>query len=109
MRIGVLSDLYIDKLGSPPIPEVLPDVLVLAGNIGCGTKGIEWAAKTYACPIIYVLGNYSYMTTTSMLSTRAPSAGIEPAPAANQTIFIRGVHFISTTPAWTTSHCPAMQ
>ena len=60
MRIGILSDLYIDKLGTPPAPKEMPDVLVLAGNIGGGTDGMAWAAATYHCPIIYVLGNYSY-------------------------------------------------
>ena len=103
MRIGVLSDLYIDKLGSPPIPEILPDVLVLAGNIGCGVKGIEWAAKTYSCPIVYVLGNYSYSghnldTFEAELRHRAWGSNLHL--LQNQAIFVRGVRFIGTT-LWT--------
>jgi hypothetical protein len=103
VRIGVLSDLYIDKLGSPPIPEILPDILVLAGNIGCGSKGIEWAAKTYACPIVYVLGNYAYRGHNLEAfdeELRHTAWGSNLHLLQNQTIFVRGVRFIGTT-LWT--------
>lgn len=103
VRIGVLSDLYIDKLGSPPIPEVLPDVLVLAGNIGCGVKGIEWAARTYACPIVYVLGNYSYRGHSLDDfgdELRDSTWGSNLHLLQNDTLFFRGVRFIGTT-LWT--------
>jgi hypothetical protein len=103
MKIGVLSDLYIDKLGSPPAPEVMPDVLVLAGNIGCGTQGIEWAEKTYPCPIVYVLGNYSYRghdIETADDELRARAWGTNFHILQDETLIIRGVRFIGTT-LWT--------
>lgn len=103
MRIGVLSDLYIDKLGTPPLPEVLPDVLVLAGNIGCGKRGIEWAAKTYACPIVYVLGSYSYRghgIESFDAELRATAWGSNLHLLQNETLFIRGMRFIGST-LWT--------
>jgi hypothetical protein len=103
VRIGVLSDLYIDKLGSPSLPEVLPDVLVLAGNIGCGTRGIEWAAKTYPCPIVYVLGSYSYRdhnVETFDAELRSTAWGSNLHLLQNDSLFVRGVRFIGST-LWT--------
>lgn len=103
MRIGVLSDLYIDRLGSPPIPEDLPDVLVLAGNIGCGSRGVEWAAKTYTCPIVYVLGSYSYREhniETFDEELRSTAWGSNLHLLQNETLSIRGVRFVGST-LWT--------
>ncbi|HSN18340.1 MAG TPA: hypothetical protein VLV87_09015 [Gammaproteobacteria bacterium] len=103
MKIGILSDLYIDKLGLPPVPDVLPDVLVLAGNIGFGIKGIEWAVRTYDCPIIYVLGNYSYRghdLDTFDAELRSVAWGSNLHLLQNETLFVRGTRFIGST-LWT--------
>jgi hypothetical protein len=103
VRIGIVSDLYIDKLGSPPLPTEMPDVMVLAGNIGCGTKGVEWAARTYTCPVIYVLGNYSYRNHDLAgfdEELRATAWGSNLHLLQNETIFIRGMRFIGAT-LWT--------
>lgn len=103
MRIGVLSDLYIDRLGTPPPPKELPDVLVLAGNVGCGTAGIEWAATTYACPIIYVLGTYSYRDhdiQTFDQELRSKAWGSNLHLLQNETLHFRGTRFIGST-LWT--------
>lgn len=103
MRIGILSDLYIDKLGTLPLPEILPDILVMAGNIGAGTRGIEWAAKTYPCPIVYVLGSYSYRdhdieSFDEELRSRAWGSNLHL--LQNETLHFRGVRFIGST-LWT--------
>ena len=103
MKIGVQSDLYIDKLGAPPLPVTMPDVLVLAGNIGLGTRGIEWAARTYDCPIVYVLGNYSYREhelENFDRELRATAWGSNLHLLQNETLFVRGVRFIGST-LWT--------
>ncbi|HEX4300089.1 MAG TPA: phosphoesterase [Gammaproteobacteria bacterium] len=100
MKIGILSDLYIDELGPPPDPEVSPDVLVLAGNIGQGMRGLEWAATTYHCPILYVCGNYSYRdrdidTLDAELKERAWGTHVHV--LQNETLVVRGVRFIGCT------------
>lgn len=103
MKIGVLSDLYIKNLGALPQPADQPDVLVLAGNIGAGLDGFEWAAKTYDCPIVYVLGNHSYWDRdieTFDDEVRSMAWGTNVHFLQNETLVIRGVRFIGST-LWT--------
>ena len=42
MRIRVPSDLH-REFGPVKRPEVAADVVVLAGDIDCGTTGVAWA------------------------------------------------------------------
>jgi predicted phosphodiesterase len=60
MRIRVLSDLHLEfKDWSPP--EADADVVVLAGDIHVGAKGIEWARRSFpSIPIVYVPGNHEF-------------------------------------------------
>jgi len=103
MRIGVLSDLYLDELGPLPAPEDQPDVLVLAGNIARGMKGIEWAVQTYSCTILYVLGSNAYHghdIDTFETELRSIAWGSNFHLLQNETLIIRGVRFIGAT-LWT--------
>jgi DNA repair exonuclease SbcCD nuclease subunit len=63
----VLSDLHIEfEPFSPPLTDV--DVVILAGDIGLKTRGIEWAANAFRNPItpslyipcLYIPGNHEY-------------------------------------------------
>ena len=37
------------------------DLVILAGDVNLGTKGIEWIKSTIKnIPVIYVLGNHEY-------------------------------------------------
>lgn len=60
MKVKLLSDLHIE------FEELYTtfdgaDVVVFAGDVNIGTKGIEWIKRqNIACPIIYVLGNHEY-------------------------------------------------
>jgi Icc-related predicted phosphoesterase len=60
VKIHLLSDLHLEF--QDYIPQVYDiDVVVLAGDIGVGTKGIEWAIEYYPdTPIVYILGNHEY-------------------------------------------------
>jgi len=59
MRIHLLSDLHNEF--TPFKPEVTnADVVVLAGDIDLGTRGIEWAKQAFACPVLYVPGNHEF-------------------------------------------------
>lgn len=62
MKIHVLSDLHLE-LKSWDAPETDADVIVLAGDIGSHTHGLDWAARQSAFagkPILYVIGNHEY-------------------------------------------------
>lgn len=67
MRIALYSDLHLELMHGPPwrpaFPEV--DVVILAGDIGRHTHGLEWAADTFRSSstgprVIYVAGNHEY-------------------------------------------------
>jgi len=60
MKIHVLSDLHTEFADFVP-PKTDADVVVLAGDIGVGLGGIEWAAIHFQSkPVIYVPGNHEY-------------------------------------------------
>jgi len=75
MKIHILSDLHNEFLRgrstSPEhiwkgeIPVTDADLIILAGDIDVGTKGIEWAireSERLDKPIIYITGNHEYYT-----------------------------------------------
>jgi predicted phosphodiesterase len=60
MKIHILSDLHTEFSDFDP-PETDADVVVLAGDIGVGKAGVEWAVRQFPDkPIIYVPGNHEY-------------------------------------------------
>jgi Icc-related predicted phosphoesterase len=60
MKLHTLSDLHIEfKPFNPPATSA--DVIILAGDIHVGTKGLNWAKENFGDkPVIYVLGNHEY-------------------------------------------------
>ena len=60
MKLHILSDLHIE-FGNFAIPETDADVVILAGDIHIGTKGVEWATEAIqGKDVIYVIGNHEY-------------------------------------------------
>jgi Icc-related predicted phosphoesterase len=60
MKIQVISDLH-QEFGFMDISFENADLVILAGDINLGTKGIEWIKATIKnIPVIYVLGNHEY-------------------------------------------------
>lgn len=60
MRIPIISDLP-RKFGFTVLSFDGAEVVILAGDINLGTKGIEWIKSTITdVPVIYVLGNHEY-------------------------------------------------
>lgn len=60
MRLHVLSDLHLEFAPFTP-PKVDADAVVLAGDIGTGRNGLNWALETFPDrPVIYVLGNHEF-------------------------------------------------
>lgn len=68
MKLALYSDLHLDlMLRNPPpqLPSLDVDVVILAGDIGSHTHGLEWAADVFpdwpAAPqVVYVAGNHEY-------------------------------------------------
>ncbi len=60
MKLHLLSDLHLEfRPYDEPAPAV--DVVVLAGDVGVGTRGLEWARRHWPdTPVVYVAGNHEY-------------------------------------------------
>ncbi|SDC86617.1 metallophosphoesterase [Pedobacter soli] len=60
MRIQIISDLH-QEFGFSALNFERADVVILAGDINLGTKGIAWIkAHIPDKPVLYVLGNHEY-------------------------------------------------
>ena len=60
MKIQIISDLHLEFGDSQPKFNNA-DLVILAGDIHIGTKGIEWILETIPNkPVIYVIGNHEY-------------------------------------------------
>lgn len=59
MKLYILSDLHLE-FGSFE-PQVEADVVILAGDIHPGVRGVDWAAQCFPdTPVLYVAGNHEY-------------------------------------------------
>ena len=101
MKLLVLSDLHTEFSDFDP-PHTDADVVVLAGDIGVGSGGVEWAARKYPnVPVVYVPGNhefYGYDVRDMDLLTGAAPANIR---VLNDSVcVIDGVRFLGST-IWT--------
>ena len=60
MKIQILSDIH-QEFGITELSFDQAEVLILAGDVNLGTKGVEWMLESLPdIPIIYVLGNHEY-------------------------------------------------
>ncbi|MFB2893079.1 metallophosphoesterase [Aerosakkonemataceae cyanobacterium BLCC-F50] len=60
MKLHILSDLHLEFEPFNPL-VTNADVIILAGDIHVGKKGIDWAKYYFPeLPVIYVLGNHEY-------------------------------------------------
>ncbi|WP_045464182.1 metallophosphoesterase [Sporocytophaga myxococcoides] len=59
MKIQVASDLH-QEFGRSEIEFDKADLLILAGDVSLGIKGIQWILSEIKIPVIYVLGNHEY-------------------------------------------------
>lgn len=103
LQIRYMSDIHLEFLDY--VPKLIEaDVIVLAGDIGTGTKGLDWAARTFAgTSVIYVPGNHEfykkdYASLIVELTEHAKRLGIYF--LNNQEIVIEGVRFLGST-LWT--------
>jgi hypothetical protein len=105
VRVRLLSDLHLEHAAWVPSAagQNAQDVVVLAGDIDNGLRGIEWAARAFDCPIVYVPGNHEY-DFSDLQSARTAFARTDFPPQVhvldNAVAFIKGVRFLGTT-LWT--------
>lgn len=60
MRLHILSDLHFE-FGRLDIPNTNADVVVLAGDVAVGPRGMDWIKYRFAGrPVVYVPGNHEF-------------------------------------------------
>ena len=101
MRLHILSDLHTEFADFHP-PEIDTDIVVLAGDIGVGTGGIEWAAGQFPnVPVAYVPGNHEFYGHDIRLTDRLREAAPRNIHVMNNdALELGGVRFLGST-LWT--------
>ena len=103
MKIRVLSDLHLELHDWDP-PDVEADIIVLAGDIHSGARGVEWARRQFPLmPILYVPGNHEFygrdmQETLSDLQKAGRRCGVDVLHGRG--VAIGGVRFLGAT-LWT--------
>ena len=107
MRIHLISDLHFEFQRwrrAWALDSVDADVHVLAGDIGIGLEGIQWALAAFSKPVIYVMGNHEYYGQRPMMEllakARQKTAGSHVHLLENEYVVIDGVRFLGCT-LWT--------
>jgi Icc-related predicted phosphoesterase len=103
MRLQVFSDLHIEF--EPFVPPVTgADIVILAGDIHVGKKGIHWAQLNFPDrPVIYILGNHEYYGRAfpkHVDDLKELSAGTNIHILENDRLEIDGIIFLGCT-LWT--------
>ena len=106
MKLHILSDIHLEYSKWPDaigINDIDADVSILAGDIGEGLRGLEWA-MTFNRPVIYVMGNHEFYGQRPMpelwQQARKMVAHSNVHLLENQSIVIEGTRFLGTT-LWT--------
>lgn len=103
MKLRILSDIHLEFAAFDP-PAVEADAVVLAGDIGEGLSGLEWARDRFPREeILYVAGNHEFYgarlpDALSDLAVKAESLGIRF--LENRSIVIGDVRVLGAT-LWT--------
>jgi predicted phosphohydrolase len=100
VRLYVLSDLHLERQPFTP-PPVQADVVVLAGDISIGTRGVEWARDwADGRPVLYVVGNhelYGHSLPALIDELRVAAAGSSVHVLENDEVVVDGVRFLGCT------------
>ncbi|MRR50330.1 MAG: phosphoesterase [Rhodocyclaceae bacterium] len=102
MKLHILSDTHLELSGFQP-PTTDADIVVLAGDIGIGLQGIDWAERSFDVPVVYVFGNHEYYghdIDRLIDQARKRCEGSNVHFLENSTQVLDGVRFIGCT-LWT--------
>jgi hypothetical protein len=103
MKIRIFSDLHLEHSDWQP-PAATADVVVLAGDIDVGTRGLTWARRHFPhMPVVYVPGNHEHYNghlqrVLAALRREALATGIHL--LEKDEVTIEGVRFLGAT-LWT--------
>jgi Icc-related predicted phosphoesterase len=103
MRFHVLSDLH-QEFGELDVPSVDCDCVILAGDVGTKTHGLEWIRRRFAdVPVIYLCGNHEfygakYPRVIEQLKEQATGTNVHI--LENDSVTIGGIHIFGAT-LWT--------
>lgn len=103
MRLHILADLH-GEFGPVDIPETDADVVVLAGDVAVGPRGLDWIRRWFADrPVVYVLGNHEFYhhnlpRLTELLKSEAEGSHIHL--LENSSVELAGFTFLGCT-LWT--------
>jgi 3',5'-cyclic AMP phosphodiesterase CpdA len=107
MRIHVMSDLHLEFHDFSP-PPLDCDVVVLAGDIAEGHRGVTWARSHFRKPVILVAGNHEFYNRDrramshifGALSSAADKEGSNIHFCERRRVDMSGVRFLGCT-LWT--------
>jgi predicted phosphodiesterase len=100
VRLHVLSDLHLEQQPFAP-PEVDADVVVLAGDVHGGIRGVQWARSwNHRRPVLYVAGNhefYGHSWPGLIDELRSAAEGSPLRVLENDEVVLGGVRFLGCT------------
>ncbi|MNK78654.1 3',5'-cyclic adenosine monophosphate phosphodiesterase CpdA [compost metagenome] len=103
MRIQIISDLH-QEFGFSTLNYEKADLVVLAGDVNLGLKGISWIkAHIPDKPVLYVLGNHEYYKGAypkTLHQIAAAAAGSNVQVLENERFELNGIRFHGAT-LWT--------
>lgn len=107
MKLHVISDVHLEFQKWPrewDVASIDCDVHILAGDIGAGFQGLDFAKKHFSKPVIYVCGNHEFYGQRTVqewwYQARAKLAGSAVHLLENESIVIGDVRFLGCT-LWT--------
>ena len=102
MKLHILSDIHLEFAPfEPPLTDA--DVVLLAGDVWVGARGVEWAARTFDRPVIYVLGNHEYYGghfKNTLTKMKRVASGTNVHVLDGEGVTLDGVRFLAAT-LWT--------
>lgn len=103
MKVNLLSDLHLEFSNLEHRIPKETDVLILAGDIGVGLEGLEWATQ-FDIPVVYIAGNHEFykghVLSEHYKDMLAYAKSHEINFLQNDSVIIDGVRFIGAT-LWT--------